>query len=325
MPEIFPLYILVFTFTLIFTMLCTNLLIPRLSTHAKQPIYEGGPAWHTSKSGTPTMGGLGFLISISFALLVSAIFLLSIGEKKQAISLLLSLGFCVLNAFVGIFDDLTKLKRKENAGLSPKQKIFLQLTLCALFFLLRGLLLSEGGIIRCSLFGVELNSFSLPLMLFIFLGLINCANLTDGIDGLASCVAFSIAVSLFYIAAPTLYDSALIAAALIGATVGFLVFNLHPAKIFMGDTGSLFLGSLVAVSSLSFGNSLLILPISGVFIIEGISVILQVIYYKISKKRLFKMAPLHHHLEKCGFSENTICIIAILLTFIFSIPSFIYS
>ena len=325
LDKYFPLYIIVFLSTLSLTAIIEKRIIPLLSKNAKQPIYEGGPAWHTSKSGTPTMGGLGFLFSASFVLFVSALFLISIEERERGISLLLSTSFCILNSLVGVIDDLTKLKKKENAGLTPTQKILLQLGLCALFFLARSFFLHEEGIIRCSLFGIELTALTLPLMLLIFLGLINCANLTDGIDGLASCVAFSIGISLFYICAARSSDGAIISVSLIGATIGFLIFNLHPAKIFMGDTGSLFLGSLVAVSSLSLNNSLLIIPISGIYVIEGISVIAQVLFYKATKKRLLKMAPLHHHLEKCGLSENTICVIAILLTLVLSLPAFIFS
>lgn len=322
---IFIFYISSLLFTLLLTVLILTILIPKLRARAKQPIYEGGPSWHSVKSGTPTMGGLAFLISVFFTLLVSSFFLVSIGERAQGLSLLISAVFCTLNSTVGIFDDITKLKRKENEGLTPKQKLLFQFALCGLFFLSRSLLLKEEANITCQLFGVDLGSFSLPLMIFIFVGIINFANLTDGIDGLASCVAFSIGLSLFYISAQSSYACAMIAAALIGATVGFLIFNLHPAKIFMGDTGSLLLGSLVAVSSLHFNNTLLILPVSGVYIMEGISVIMQVLYFKATKKRLFKMAPLHHHLERTGFSENTICIIAIIATLILSIPTFIFS
>jgi phospho-N-acetylmuramoyl-pentapeptide-transferase len=322
---IFIFYIASLLFTLLLTAIILTILIPKLKAHAKQPIYEGGPSWHSAKSGTPTMGGLAFLISICSTLTVSSFFLISIGEKTQGLLLLLSALFCALNSMVGIFDDMTKLKRKENEGLTPKQKLIFQFALCGLFFLSRSLLLKEDANIACRLFGADLGTFSLPLMIIIFVGIINFANLTDGIDGLASCVAFSIGLSLFYTSAQSSYACAMIATALIGATVGFLIFNLHPAKIFMGDTGSLLLGSLVAVSSLSFDNALLILPVSGVYIIEGVSVILQVLYYKATKKRLFKMAPLHHHLERVGFSENTICIIAIIATLILSIPTFIFS
>ena len=153
--------------------------------------------------------------------------------------------------------------------------------------------------------------------------LINSANLTDGIDGLASSVTFGIGISLMYISASVNPETSMIAATLIGASLAFLCFNLHPAKIFMGDTGSLFFGALIASSGFSLKNPILLIPIAGVYIIEGISVILQVLFYKLTRKRLFKMAPLHHHFEKCGWSENKICIVAILATLVISIPAFI--
>lgn len=322
---LFIFYISSIVITLLLTALLLILLIPKLRACAKQPIYEGGPSWHTAKFGTPTMGGLSFLISTLFTLIVSSLFFISIGENDQGLSLMLSALFCGLHSAVGIFDDATKLSRKDNAGLTPKQKLLFQFAICGLFFLLRSLLLKDGASFGIRLFGVDFGAFSLPIMIFVFVGIINFANLTDGIDGLASCVAFSIGLSLFYTSLASSLARAAIACVLMGATVGFLIFNLHPAKIFMGDTGSLLLGSLVAVSSLYFDNALLILPVSGVYIIEGLSVILQVLYYKSTKKRLFKMAPLHHHLERSGFSENTICIMAIIATLLFSIPTFIFS
>ena len=156
------------------------------------------------------------------------------------------------------------------------------------------------------------------------LGLVNSANLTDGIDGLASSVAFSIGVSLFYISAALSMETAIISSAIIGASIGFLLFNIHPARIFMGDTGSLFFGALVASCAFTLKNPILMLFIAGVYVVEGISVVLQVSYYKLTHKRFFKMAPLHHHLEKCGFTENRICITAIMTTFIVSIPAYIF-
>ena len=170
---------------------------------------------------------------------------------------------------------------------------------------------------------IELGFFYYPISIFVMLGLINSANLTDGIDGLASSVAFAIGIALFYISASLSPELAFISSAIIGATIGFLIFNLHPAKIFMGDTGSLFLGALIASSSRLIENEIVILLISGVYVIEGFSVVLQVLWYKLTKKRILKMAPIHHHLEKCGFSENRICLCAIFLTFLFSIPAYI--
>ena len=162
------------------------------------------------------------------------------------------------------------------------------------------------------------------LSAILLVGIINFANLTDGIDGLASSVAFAIGVSLLFISAALNPEVALSGAMIIGATLGFLIFNIHPAKIFMGDTGSLFLGAMIASSGFMLNSPLTVIPISIVYVIEGASVILQVLSYKLFKKRIFKMSPIHHHLEKCGWTENRICIVGILITFLFSISAYVF-
>lgn len=320
----FPLYALVFIITFVLTIILEKLLIPKLTRKAKQPIYEGGPKWHMSKSGTPTMGGLAFLLAINIALCLAALYMFLTGEEEGAISLLLCLGYSVLNSVIGIIDDARKLHKKENAGLSPKEKILLQTLIAVIFLLLRSYLISDAETLSFSFGGVDLGLFYFPLSLIILLFMTNCANLTDGIDGLASGVGFAIGVVLFYVSCALCHEVCFISCAIMGATTGFLVFNLHPAKVFMGDTGSLFLGSLTASCAFALGNPLLIVFIGGVYVIEGLSVMLQVLIYKLTRKRVFKMAPLHHHLEKCGWSENRICIIAMIMTFIFSIPAFIF-
>ncbi len=312
-------YALIFLSVLISTVFIESRLIPVFKKNAKQPIYEGGPSWHIKKSGTPTMGGIGFLIPV---VLVGLLFCVPIhlsGNRSGAVSLLISLLFALLNAGIGLLDDITKLHKKENQGLTAKEKFFLQTVLVILFLAARAIFLNSGTSISFVFGTLELGMLYYPLSAFIILGIINCANLTDGVDGLASCVAFAAGISSFYIAYPLYSDAAVISASLIGATVGFLCFNLHPAKIFMGDTGSLFLGALVASLATSLGNPLISVGIGGVYVIEGVSVILQVAIFKLTKKRLFKMAPLHHHLEKSGWSENKICITAILTTLLTSL------
>ncbi len=323
LDKYFPLYVAVFFITLVLTVLIEKKFIPYLKIKAQQPIYDEGPTWHLSKSGTPTMGGIAFLTASLISLSIAAVLLLIFESKDSFFALLLSLGFATGNAAIGLIDDLTKLKRKKNAGLSPKQKLFLQFILCAAFLFLRSLILKSDTSLNFSFGEIELGFFYYPISIFVMLGLINSANLTDGIDGLASSVAFAIGISLFYISAALSPELAFISSAIVGATVGFLLFNLHPAKIFMGDTGSLFLGSLIASSSNLIENEVVILMVSGVYVVEGFSVVLQVLWYKLTKKRIFKMAPLHHHLEKSGFSENKICLCAIFLTFLFSIPAYI--
>ena len=320
----FPIYVLVFACTFIITAITERIIIPRLSLHAKQPIYEEGPRWHMKKSGTPTMGGIAFLLASAIALIIPAVILIVFKSYYVGFSIFISLLYAILNSLVGIIDDLKKLKRKENAGLTPRQKIFLQTIAAILFLYLRKTVLKDTTEISFSFGTLDLGFLYYPLSLIILVGVVNSANLTDGIDGLASSVAFSIGVSLFYISAALNIETALISSAIIGASVGFLLFNIHPAKIFMGDTGSLFFGAIIASCAFTLRNPLLIIFIAGVYVIEGVSVILQVGYYKLTHKRIFKMAPLHHHLEKCGYSENKICITAILTTLIISIPAYIF-
>ena len=318
-----PLYVFAFLFTLTLTVFLGKLIIPILKESAKQPIYTEGPSWHVSKSGTPTMGGLAFVTTIGVSLFFSSLFLFGMGEREFAISLLISMSFALLNALVGIFDDLKKLKRKKNQGLTPRQKLLIQTAIAVLFLLARRLFLHDGTVLRFSFGEVDIGPLYYPLAIIMLLGIVNCSNLTDGIDGLATGVAFSVGVVLFYLSASLFTDVAIIASVVMGGAIGFLIFNIHPAKIFMGDTGSLFFGALIISAFFSIENPLLAVIICAVYVIEGISVILQVVFYKATGKRIFKMAPLHHHLEKSGFSENKICMIAMIFTFLASVPAFI--
>ncbi len=317
-----PLYVTVLALSLVITIFAEIKLIPILKNRAKQPIYEGGPSWHLSKSGTPTMGGLAFLIAATLALSIAIGFLLYTGNRSSAVSLLLALSFSVANALIGILDDATKLARKENAGLSPKQKLLLQFLLSALFLTLRKIILSDTTVLRFSFGSLDLGIFYYPFAIVMLLGIVNCANLTDGVDGLAACTGLSAGGLLLMMSISISIDSALISICLIGICLAFLFFNAHPAKVFMGDTGSLFLGALVASCSFSIGNPLISVFVGIVYVLEGISVILQVLFYKTTRKRLFKMAPFHHHLERSGFSENKICVLAIVATVLLSIPAF---
>lgn len=322
LDKYFPFYAIAFFIALVLTVLIERAAIPRLKRRAEQPIYAEGPSWHEKKKGTPTMGGLAFLFAVSFALLFSYIFLLKTGNRQAATSLLLSLGFAVLNSLIGIIDDMTKLRKKENAGLTPKEKLFFQLLIAVLFLVGRNYLIENPTHLTFSFGYLDLGFWYYPLTLITLLGIVNCANLTDGIDGLAGSVAFGVGISLFYISSALSYEVSFISATVIGASLGFLVFNLHPAKVFMGDTGSLFFGAVAAASAVSLGNPFLIIAIGGIYVIEGVSVILQVGYFKLTKKRIFRMAPIHHHFEKLGWTENRICIVAILLTFLLSIPAY---
>ncbi|MBR2343439.1 MAG: phospho-N-acetylmuramoyl-pentapeptide-transferase [Clostridia bacterium] len=318
----FFLYALCFILSFVLTVISERILIPYLKRAAKQPIYTEGPSWHISKSGTPTMGGLGFALAVAVALLLGAAYFNLNADSGSALSVVICILFALSNALIGIIDDLKKLKRRENAGLSPLQKLALQSVCAAAFLLARAHFFADTTTLSFSFFELELGYFYYPLAFILLLGIINCANLTDGVDGLASSVAFAASAALFFISFGMFKDASLISASALGACAGFLIFNLHPARIFMGDTGSLFLGALIAGVAFSLENPFVIILICGVYAIEGISVILQVISYKLTKKRIFKMAPLHHHLERSGWSENKICIVAILTTFLLSLLAF---
>ena len=321
----FPTYVICFFITFLATVILERIFIPVLRAKAAQPIYTDGPSWHMSKSGTPTMGGLAFVIACVIALMLADIYLFSTSRAGEAMSLLLCASFALLNSVIGIIDDTKKLARRQNAGLTPWQKLILQSVIASLFLYSRSQLLGEGGRLFFSYGGVDIGFIYYPLSFLILLGITNCANLTDGIDGLAASVAFACGVSLFYISCALNTETSFISSAVMGAALGFLIFNMNPAKIFMGDTGSLFFGAILASSVFSLGNPLLILFIGGIYVLEGVSVILQVIYFKLTGgKRLFKMAPLHHHLERSGWAENKICIVAILLTFLLSLPAFVF-
>ncbi len=303
--------------TFVLTALLTRLLIPTLKKFAGQKILMIGPRWHKSKEGTPSMGGLSFLIAASLTICTLAAILTAKYSITLVRPLLLSIAYALGNAVIGIIDDCTKIKKKENAGLTPTQKLVLQVVLAAAYLAL----LKLFGIIDTDLH-LPFTDAVIPLgytyyffALIILVGIVNCANLTDGIDGLASSVALVIGIFFALIAAKTnQLPLTVISGAVIGSALGFLVYNWHPARVFMGDTGSLFFGALTASMAFMINMPILILIVGLIYVIEGVSVILQVGWYKKTKKRLFKMAPIHHHFEKSGYSEIKIVILFSLVT-----------
>ena len=309
-------YYLFLTFlAFVATVFLTKGLIPKLRSIAKQPIYNEGPNWHLKKSGTPTMGGIGFIIPFCIITMLVSMLNLINESSKNGVSLLITLIFCLLNALVGIADDITKLKRSKNGGLTPKQKLIFQGLIATGFLYARFAFLGDGTELHFGNYSIDFQWIYYPLAMIFLLGIINCANLTDGIDGLASSTMFAISVVIFFLSLARSDDALTISSITIGIVLGFLIFNINPAKIFMGDTGSLFLGAVAASYAFSLRSLPAFILICGVYVVEGISVILQVLVYKITKKRIFKMAPLHHHLERCGFDECKICLWAMLVTF----------
>ena len=286
------------------TVIFSHFVIPILkSKKMGQKILEIGPRWHKSKEGTPTMGGVCFIAAILLCVAVAMIF-----DASELKRILLVLVFALSNGVIGLIDDRAKLMKKQNEGLLAWQKYLLQLV-AAGFFLWLG---SIWGFVGTTLaipytdLVFELGIGYYVIALLLITGVVNSVNLTDGIDGLASTVSLVVA-GFFALAAfaAEMRSLTLLSAALIGGMIGFLVYNFHPARVFMGDTGSLFLGGFLTGCAFLLGQPLIILVAGLVFVIEAASVILQVSVFKLSgrKKRLFKMAPIHHHFEKCGWNE----------------------
>ena len=283
-------------------------LIPMLrAMKAGQSILQIGPTWHNVKSGTPMMGGLMFIFATLICLVVNAF---TMGEY----SALYVLGLALCFGFIGFLDDFVKLKYKRNLGLTSAQKFMLQLAVAALFLYA----MYRTGSMTTDLYIPFVNmTVSLHPMLYIFfamfvvVGCVNAVNLTDGVDGLCSLV--TVPVMVFFTAAAVAMeklDLALLPAALVGARCAYLIYNWHPAKVFMGDTGSLFLGGVVCGMAFALDMPLILVLVGIIYIGETMSVIIQVTYFKLTHgKRIFKMSPIHHHFEMSGWKEEKICFV----------------
>ncbi|MEI7941823.1 MAG: phospho-N-acetylmuramoyl-pentapeptide-transferase [Candidatus Riflemargulisbacteria bacterium] len=277
----------------------TNILINILKqAKMRQYILKDAPETHMVKEGTPTMGGLAILIS---ALLSVLIFRSSIDFNILMLTFLL-----VAYALIGILDDSNKIRKKQNKGMTAKVKIILQIAFASTF----------AGILAVSNNFVFIQGplqFLPPILYYVFIifmivGTSNAVNLTDGLDGLATGVTIISLIGFAYLAFISTNITILVfILIMIGSLLGFLWFNINPARIFMGDTGSLALGAVLAGIAILLHKELMLIPLGLIFIIETLSVILQVAYFKITKgKRIFKMSPIHHHYELCGWSENKV-------------------
>ena len=292
----------------VLTVLILRKLIPALkSRKIGQKIYDIGPRWHKGKEGTPIMGGVGFIIPSVAVFAVFAAVSAACGRAEELIPAALTLGLAVLNGLIGFFDDYTKLIKKQNEGFLAWQKFSLQLIAAGLYLWA----MSATGCIDTTLaipfsdIKLELGIWYYVVAILLITGMVNGVNLTDGIDGLSSSVT-AVVGAFFAVAAfaAEMPELSALAATVIGGTVGFLMYNFYPAKVFMGDTGSLYLGGMVVGMAFMLGSPLIIIIAGFVYICEIASDILQVGYFKLTHgKRLFKMAPIHHHFEKCGWSE----------------------
>ena len=286
------------------------LLLPILrALKAGQSIREIGPTWHNYKAGTPMMGGLMFVFAAIICLVINVFF----NMQDYTVFYVLGLGLCF--GAVGFLDDFFKLKFKRNLGLTSIQKALLQMAVSALYLYL----LYKQGALSCNLYipFVSAPIENIPIMAYIFfamfviVGCVNAVNLTDGVDGL--CGSVTIPVMVFFTVAAVAtekMDMALLPASLAGGLVAYLFYNWHPAKVFMGDTGSLFLGGIVCGLAFALDMPLVLIFVGLVYIVETLSVILQVGYFKITHgKRIFKMAPIHHHFEMSGWKEEKIVLV----------------
>lgn len=298
---------------------------------AGQEIKENGPTWHMSKSGTPTMGGVIFISACTLVCLTVGFDSMRSGDFTHIFVLLFALVF----GAIGFLDDWEKLRKKQNLGLSAKAKFLLQLVAALVFVLL----LRRMGYISTHLYIPFWNTeIYIPeviyfiLAAFIIVGTVNAVNITDGVDGLAS--GTSIPVCLFFAAVSFLWGDkymalGIFASALLGGLMGFLVYNFNPAKVFMGDTGSLFLGGAIAALAFAYDMPLILITLGIIYIIETLSDIIQVTYFKLTHgKRVFKMAPFHHHLEMGGWTgkkwkEKELFALFTSVSLVFAIISFI--
>lgn len=296
---------LILAFSLSFILMLT--VLPLLKKLKAGQYILGYVKEHKSKSGTPTMGGIAFITSI----IVIWLFMFGIDNGRAILTLAITGGY----AIVGFLDDFLKISHKENEGLKPYQKIIFQVLIaiiaaayCGVNNLTKLKIPFSGG------YEFNLGYGIIPLVLFIFIATVNCVNLTDGLDGLAGGTSVSYLLILGIMLAVYGDSTAPLCFIGVGAICGFLMFNMNKASVFMGDTGSLALGGLISCVSI-FSNNSLYIPIIGImFVISGISVIVQVIYYKRTRRRVFLMAPIHHHFQMKGYTECKITYVYSLIT-----------
>lgn len=290
-----------------------------------QTILDIGPNWHKSKQGTPTMGGFMFILGITIAV-VSGFSLAVAGDSGlmsgygRVASIRLIAGLVMASAFslIGFADDYVKVSKKRNLGLTARQKLVMQFVVAAVYLWT----LYSGGdrstMVQVPFWGqVEFGLLYYPLCAVGIVYIVNSVNLTDGLDGLAASVTFVSALGFMVMAdLLKLFPISLLAVATAAACLGFLVWNFYPAKVFMGDTGSMYLGGLVVALAFGIGMPLILLFTGIIYIVESMSVVLQVISFKSTGKRIFKMSPIHHHFEMSGYNEVQIVLGFCLVTLI---------
>ena len=312
------------------TALLLRILIPRLrAMRIGQHILTDGPIWHKGKEGTPTMGGAAFIAATLAVFSVTALLGMRFWEMDGAALArsVAALGYALLCGACGVADDLCKLLNKSNKGLRAWQKYLLLLIFTVLYLWVMSRYCGLDTVLYIPFLGLyaDMGIGYWAFAAVLLTGTVNAVNLTDGVDGLcgsvsAALVAFFASVGIAAANAPM----TLLSVALVGACMGFLVFNLHPAKVFMGDTGSLFLGGAISALAFAADSPAVLFTVGIVYMLEALSVILQVLCFRLTGKRIFRMAPLHHHLEKCGWGENAIVAAFTALTAVTAAVTFIF-
>ena len=301
-------------------------LVPELrKLKAGQSIREDGPTWHAGKAGTPTMGGLMFILGIFVSILICGWKGMMAGGFKH----LYIFFFALIFGGIGFLDDFEKVKHKQNLGLTAIQKFLLQLAAAVAFLCL----MRFEGMLTPNLYVPFFNTqivmswwVYMVFAAFVIVGTVNAVNITDGVDGLSSSVTVPVAV--FFAVLGGLWQGfgqlGVFAGALVGGLLGFLFYNHYPAKVFMGDTGSLFLGGAVAALAFAYDMPLILLLVGFVYLCETLSDIIQVTYFKLTHgKRIFKMAPLHHHFEMCGWKETKVVAVFAAVSTIFCVLAYL--
>ncbi len=311
---------------LIVSAVAGKLLIPALvKMKVGQSIKEIGPTWHMNKQGTPTMGGLMFIIGIGVAILIMG----WEGMLQGNFTHLYVFAFALVFGLIGYIDDYQKIKHKQNTGLTAPQKFLLQLAAAILFVCL----MRYEGHVSPNLYVPFADTYLVMNWIvymifaaFVIVGTVNAVNITDGLDGLSSSVTIPVAVFFAVLGGywGQYEQLGIFGGAMVGGLIGFLLYNHYPAKVFMGDTGSLFLGGAVAALAFAYDMPLVLILVGIVYICETLSDILQVGYFKLTHgKRIFKMAPLHHHFEMCGWNEKKIVAVFSTISAIFCVLAFL--
>jgi phospho-N-acetylmuramoyl-pentapeptide-transferase len=291
-----------------------------------QEIREEGPSWHKKKSGTPTMGGFIFIIAVIVSSLLGISFTDAGIYFEDRMSLLIMLAAAIGFGVIGFLDDYIKVILKRNLGLRAGQKFSLQFLVALIF----AVWITASGLVDTYVdipfadYSIRLGYFLyIPFIIFVMLAVVNSVNLTDGLDGLAGFITLCVAVFYFVASrAKGISTVSVFAASLIGGIIGFLLYNRFPAKVFMGDTGSLFLGGAISVMAIFMKNPFALLIVGFVYVAEALSVIIQVAYFKKTGKRIFKMSPIHHHFEMCGWSEKKVVAVFTVVTVILCVIAF---